>query len=201
MSFLHSVGLVPIAVALYCTRSLWQRLARKSQTTIVVDDWDVLMISPVFVVLASILAVLTGATDMTEYTAWTYRFCVIFASVGSCAFLFFLRNKSPRFRFDLPRKRKGARPLQELVVFLIIFEIFWDGVFVTFAFPWSGDQPFHYDPPMTRLAVSILGAPDTSIATATFGSWIEVYAITAIATCFRWPMLPDSFRQKWNVLK
>ena len=200
MSFLYSVGLVPIAVALYCGRSLWQRLARKSQTTIDVSDWEELMIVPVFVVLASIIVVLAGVTDMTEYTAWTYRFCVIFASVGSCAFLFFLRNKSSRFRYDLPRKRKGARPLQELVVMLIIYEILVDGVLVTYSMPWSGDRP-SYLPPMTRLMVSILGPSDTTIAYGSLFSWIEVYVIVGVATCFRWPMLPDSFRQKWNVLK
>ena len=197
MSFLHSVGLVPIAVALYCARSLWQRLARKSQTTIVVSDWEMLIIPPVFVVLASILAVLAGATDMTEYTAWTYRFCVIVASVGSCTVLFFLRNKSPRFRFDLPRKRK--RTPQELIVIGIIFEAFYDG-FLASRFPWDVSV-FHHTLPMERLAEAILGNPDATIAFGSWICWIEVYVIVGIATAFRWPMLPDSFRQKWNVLK
>ena len=197
MSFLHSVGLVPIAVALYCARSLWQRWTRKTQATIVVDDWDVLLIVPIFVVLASIFAVLAGATDMSEYTAWTYRFCVIFASAGSCAVLFFLRNKSSRFRFDLPRKRK--RTPQELVVIGIIFEIFWDG-FLASRFPWDVSE-FHRNLPMERLAEMVIGNPDTTIAFGSLICWVEVYIIIGIATAFRWPMLPDSFRQKWNVLK
>ena len=171
----QKLGPAPTMFFFWSLSSLYRRFTAKLETPIPISVNDLPMIACVFTEITSVGIVISGVTDLTDYTWVIHHVGVVVASITSCVFLYGMWSNPQRFSMRIGAKRKIG-----LFAAFVISLSLWlpmDLIFLSFLPMQNEYSPSPFDL-TTRTLVYITGNPNSSIGVGSLICWIDAIFIS-----------------------